>query len=430
MASESKQIKQAAKSLHGLQAQQAKSVRQIGSWRGKLDSATRKMQNREVKMAQLEQQVYGLRNPGGQPVAQYTKGLRPARVIINSKSTGFDKEIGSADNLVAKLRAHGIQAQVHMKTSSRGVRQWVREAVANDEALIIAVGGDGTIEDVALSLVGSRTVLGIIPAGNMNNLARGLGIPLDIEQACALLGAGIIRQIDVGRIQAADETKDTYFLETAGLGLGIAFPAGQNIKKGRWGRLPKEFRELFNLSLAPTQIELDNGQIVETTVKLVTVSNSPLFAMNNLIAPDARMDDGLFDLAVYDGLGDVELAKYFLSIASGTRVSNPNVRFYRTRHLRIRMHSAMPATADKAEITAQEEVEFDVIPRAISVIVGQGSALSWPVDAVHSVPPLTGAQTPSAKDKAVKHGKPTNGADHGQLEAPAPLSTPLMTTTL
>jgi diacylglycerol kinase family enzyme len=317
-----------------------------------------------------------------------------------------------------------------MKTSSRGVRQLVREAVDNDEALIIAVGGDGTIEDVALSLVGSRTVLGIIPAGNMNNLARELGIPLDIEQACALVGAGITRQIDVGRIQAADETKGTYFLETAGLGLGIAFPAGQNIKKGRWGKLPKEFRELFDLSLAPTQIELDNGQIVETTVKLVTVSNAPLFAMNNLIAPDARMDDGLFDLAVYDGLGDVELAKYFLSISSGNRVSNPNVRFYRTRHLRIRMHSAMPTTADKEEITAQGEVNFDVIPRAISVIVGQGSGLGWPVDAVHSVPPLTGAQTPSVKDKAIKHGKPTNGADHGQAETPAQLSTPLMTAAL
>ena len=238
------------------------------------------------------------------------------------------------------LRAHGIQAEVYLKTSGKAVRQWVREAVDKNEALVIAVGGDGTIEDVALSLVGSRTALGIIPAGTMNNLARGLGIPLDIEQACALLGAGITRQIDVGCIRATDKAKRTYFLETAGLGLAIALPAGQNIKKGRWRKLPADFRKMFDLSAAPTQIELDNGEKIETKVKLVTVSNAPLFGLNNLIAPDAKMDDGLFDLAVYDGLSDLELAEYFLSTANGQRVSNPNVRFYRTRRVHIRSQQA------------------------------------------------------------------------------------------
>ena len=212
----------------------------------------------------------------------------------------------------------------------------MREAVDNNEALVIAVGGDGTIEDVALSLVGSRTALGIIPTGTMNNLARGLGIPLDIEQACALLGAGITRQIDVGRIRATNKPKRPYFLETSGLGLSIALPAGQNIKKGLLGKLPEDFRKMFDLGAPPTQIELDNGEKIETKVKLVTVSNAPLTGLNNLIAPDAKMDDGLFDLAIYDGLNDLELAKYFLSTANGQRVSNPNVRFYRTRRVHIR----------------------------------------------------------------------------------------------
>jgi diacylglycerol kinase (ATP) len=269
-----------------------------------------------------------------------------------------------------------------------------------------------------LSLVGSRTALGIIPTGSMNNLARGLGIPLDIEQACALLGAGITRQIDVGCIRATEKAKRTYFLETAGLGLAIALPAGQNIKKGLWGKLPAAFRKMFDLGAAPAQIELDNGEKIETKVKLVTVSNAPLTGLNNLIAPDAKMDDGLFDLAVYDGMSDIELAKYFLSTANGQRVSNPNVRFYRTRRVHIRSHQEMPATSDKDEIPAQEELDIEVIPRAINVIVGQGSGLNWPVDAVHSVPPLTGAQAPSKSDQAAEQAKPTNGAEHGAPEAP------------
>ncbi len=419
MASETKKIKQGAKALHRLRDKQVKSVRRIGGLRGKLEKASRKMQILEGKMAQLEQHVHGLRAQVAQPkpVGKGGKGLRPARLIINPESGSFAKQIGSPEALVAMLRTHGIQAKVQLKTSTKAVRGWVRKAVDKKEALVIVVGGDGTIEDVALSLVGSSTVLGIIPTGTMNNLARVLGIPLDIDQACALVGAGITRQIDVGCIQTTDQVERTYFLETAGLGLAIALPAGQNIKKGLWGKLPAAFRKMFDLGAAPTQIVLDNGEKIETKVRLVTVSNAPLTGLNNLIAPDAKMDDGLFDLAVYDGMSDLELAKYFLSTANSTRVSNPNVRFYRTSRVQIRSNQEMPATSDKDEIPDVEELNLKMIPRAIRVIVGQGSGLDWPVDAVHSVPPLSGTQVLSKSDQAVEVVTPTNGAVHEALES-------------
>jgi diacylglycerol kinase (ATP) len=416
MASESKQIKKGVKALHRLQGKQAKSVGQIGRLRDKLEKASRKMQKLEAKTAQLEQRVHGLPSSNVQSNAKVAKGLRPACLIINPESGSFSQQIESPEKLVAMLRGHGIQADVHLKTSSKEIRHWVRQAVDKNEELVIAVGGDGTIEDVALSLVGSRTKLGIIPSGTMNNLARVLGVPLDIEQACALLGTGIIRQIDVGCIQASDQVERTYFLETAGLGLAIALPAGQNIKKGLWRKLPDAFRKMFDLGAVPTQIELDNGEKIETKVKLVTVSNAPLTGLNNLIAPDAKMDDGLFDLAVYDGMSDVELAKYFLSTANSQRVSNPNVRFYRTRRVHIRSQQELPATSDKDEIPDQEELDLKVIPRAIRVIVGQGSGLNWPVDAIHSVPPLTGKQFPSKSDQTAEKVEATHAAENRVLE--------------
>jgi YegS/Rv2252/BmrU family lipid kinase len=419
-------MRQSVKTLRCLQGQQAKSIRRIGDLRGRLEKASRKMQKLEAKTVRVERRVYQLRNSGGQPVAEYAQSLRPARVVINPKGGSFAQQVGSPEKLVARLRAHGIQAEVRVKTSGREVHEWVREAVDQHEELVIAAGGDGTIEDVGLSLVGSRTTLGIIPAGTMNNLARGLGIPLDIEQACALLGTGLTRQIDIGCIRATDQTKRTYFMETAGLGLAIALPAGQNVKKGRWGKLPENFRRLFDLSALPIEIELDDGQKVETKVKLVTISNAPLYALNNLIAPDAKMDDGLFDLAVYDGLSDLELAQYFLSTANGQRVFNPNVHFYRTRRLHVRSRQEMPTTSDKDELPAQAALDFEVIPRAISVIVGHGAGLNWPVDAVHSIPPLAGAQAPSKNDQVVERVKPTNGTGHGVPEPQAQPSVPAM----
>jgi diacylglycerol kinase family enzyme len=166
---------------------------------------------------------------------------------------------------------------------------------------------------------------------------------------------------------------------------------------------------MFEQDSKPIKIELDDGERIETQVQLVTVSNAPLFGLNNLIAPDAKMDDGLLDLAVYDGLNDLELAAYFLKTAGGTRVSNPNVRFYRTRRVQIRSHEEMPDTSDKDELPDRKVLDFELIPRAISVIVGQGSGLVWPVDAVTSVPPLTGAQGQPKNDPAAEPAKPANG---------------------
>jgi len=420
MTSELKQIKKPAKALHRLQGQQVEGVREIGGLRRKLEKRNRQMHTREAEMAELERQAYTPGTSDGQPAAGGPKRLRPARLIINPDSGSFAKLAESPEKLVAILRAHGIQAEVYLKTSSKEVRAWVREAVKKNEALVIAVGGDGTIDNVAGELVGSRTVLGIIPTGTMNNLARDLGIPLDIEQACALLGTGITRQIDVGHVRSDGKSKGSHFLEAAGIGLAVALPAGQNVKKHRWHKLPEAFRKLFELGPAPIEIEFENGETITTQVQLVTVSNAPLFALNNLIAPEAKMDDGLFDVAVYDGLSDLELAAYFLQTANGQRVSNPNIRFYRTRRVQIRSQAALPETSDATEHPAQSVLDIELIPRAISMIVGQGAGLAWPVEAVTSVPPLTGAQTKPKNEPDVMPAKPTNGKVHVAPTNPSP----------
>lgn len=424
MVSERKQIKQTNKALHRLQAEQTKSVRHIGGQRARLENSSRKMQSLESKAAKLEQHLHGLRNPGGEPLAQFAHGLRPARLIINPKGGTFAAQVGSPERLVAMLRAHGIQAEVYLKTSGRAVRQWVREAIDNEESLVIAVGGDGTIEDVALTLVGSRVTLGIIPAGTMNNLARELGIPLDIEQACALLGTGLTRQIDVGSIRANGKSKHTYFLETAGLGLAIVLPVGQAVKKGRWGKLPSLLRKLFAQKPGPVEIELDNGEKIMVNSQLVTVSNAPLYALNNMIAPEARMDDGLLDVAIYDGMNVVELASHFEKTLKSRRVDNPNVRFYRTRRVHIRSREEIAEVADGlVPVPARDKdqhlgptiLNFEVLPRAINVIVGQGPALNWPVDAVKTTPPMTGKQSTSHSVNAAEQHTNTESQDAGAL---------------
>jgi diacylglycerol kinase family enzyme len=241
----------------------------------------------------------------------------------------------------------------------------------------------------------------------MNNLARSLGIPLDLDQAAALLSTGITRQIDAGRIRADEKSHVEYFLETGGTGLALVWPVGQSIKKGRWGKLLGQFSKIFEHAQADTTIELDDGQKIITNGGLVTVSNAPLFGVNNLIAPEAKMDDGLFDVAVYDNMTKIELSSYFLKTTNGKRAYNPNVRFYRARWVRLSCTQPFSSVSDKDELIDKKDLKIEVVPAALSMIVGQGAALSWPVDAVTAAPPLSGAQA------APKNGNNGNGNGNG-----------------
>jgi len=191
--------------------------------------------------------------------------------------------------------------------------------------------------------------------------------------------------------------------------LAVALPVGQAARKGRWSKLPAALQKLFAQKPGPVEVEFDSGQKIMVNSQLVTASNAPLYALNNLIAPDAKMDDGMLDVAVYDGMSSVEIADHFQKTLKSQRVDNPNIRFYRTHKVHIRANRELPDVADKDELPAQDVLDFEILPRAIKVIVGQGTALTWPVDAVKSIPPLTGKQS-----------QPKNEGENDQPAAEAP----------
>ena len=274
---------------------------------------------------------------------------------------------------------------------------------------MIVAGGDGTIEEVASELVGSETTLGIIPTGTMNNLARCLGVPLDIELACALLGMGVTRRIDVGRVVSKDKTQSEYFLEAAGFGLSaIVVSAGQALEKGHWAALPHAVRKYFETQPELIRIELDDDKLLNVHTQIVTVSNSPLLGDNILIAPDAKMDDGYFDIAIYDGMTKTDLLQHFIASTKGQHSDDSKVKFYRARRVHIRAQQALNAAADKETLRAKHiELEIEIVPHALSVVVGKGIGLSIPVESAPTAPPLTGkqAETPVTQPPSSNNGE-------------------------
>lgn len=418
MISEKKQSKLAAKTLRKLQSEHRQVAQKAEAARRQFEKRSRKLRTLETKMAVLEPQAHlpNLQSPNA--TALKPKQLLPARLIFNPKSGDGEQRLEPLEGLVERLRRHGISAEVFVKTSGKLARQWAREAVENKEELVIVAAGDGTVEDVASQLVGSKTALGILPIGSFNNLAHALGIPFDLEQASALIGAGITRPIDVGYIQGEKKSECEYFLETAGLGLAVAFPAGENIRKGHWGKLPDEFRQLFKQQETPITLQLDTGERIETCVRFVTISNAPLYGLNYLIAPDAKMDDGVLDIAVYDNLSEADLASHLLKTAHGTRVDDPRIRFYRSRKVQIQASAGIPAISDKKEVPESSVLQIELLPRALNAIVGNGPALTWPVSTVPTVMPLAGKPEPIPNKENANNGVSTHTLADSASELP------------
>jgi diacylglycerol kinase (ATP) len=137
---------------------------------------------------------------------------------------------------------------------------------------------------------------------------------------------------------------------------------------------------------------------VEARTRMVTVSNSPLLGTNLLVAPGAKMDDGLLDVCLYDGMGQLELTKIFAQASRGEAV---DLKIYRARRIRITSDEPVVASAEVELARPRRVVEIEVVPRALSVIVGNGIGLSVPVESAPKATMLGPAPPPNPNGSEV-----------------------------
>jgi YegS/Rv2252/BmrU family lipid kinase len=232
--------------------------------------------------------------------------------------------------------------------------------------LIIAAGGDGTIHAVANGLVGSNSIMGIIPTGTMNNLAHSLNIPDTIPDACTSIATGETRTIDMGKVN------DRVFLEVAGVGLEAAlFPAAEEIKHhGFFSTVHGAVKGLKTLlDFKPTRLSISNrrGRHLYTALQ-VTICNAPFYGAHLQVAPMIRMDDGLLDIFVYRDFSKLEYLRHAISISHGRRPYQPKIEHLRLKSMHIDAAQALEIHAD-GEVIGNTPASVTVLPKALRVRV-------------------------------------------------------------
>src|ERR1700730_8586339 len=272
-----------------------------------------------------------------------------------------------ADNIeavITALRTQGFDIEQPEAKTRDAMAGLVRE-YATKVDLVIAVGGDGTLNAVLQGLIGTKLPLGIIPLGTANDLCKTLEIPLDVAGACDVIARGFTRKIDVGRVNG------TCYFNEASIGLSVALCRRLTAQaKKRFGRLAL-FYEAIGIMIRMRRFRAivkvnDDREIALHTAQL-TIGNSRNFG-GLLATEDASIDDRRLDLY------SVEFRhwwSYFEALISLLRHRYDDVKSGFTLHARryeVRTGRPMRIEAD-GEIVSKTPAVYEVVPLAVTVIV-------------------------------------------------------------
>lgn len=270
-----------------------------------------------------------------------------AKLIANPGAGKPEESAKQLELATRYLQQNGIKVDVALAKPKKEATPLAKQAVKDGYKTVIAMGGDGTLEAVLRGVVGSKARLGIIPTGTQNNMAKSLGIPQTIEEACTLIASRNTRKLDVGQVKVKNGKK-LYFFELTAIGLVAAlYPDAKKLADGKLSTLKDAALTLIHHEPeSKVYLTLDDESKIEIETMLVVVSNAPMFGVNFLVAPDASLTDGLLDISVYPNFSKTELLAYYAKIRDEGYSANEKVQRYRARKLEIKAIPKMDVMAD------------------------------------------------------------------------------------
>ena len=241
------------------------------------------------------------------------------------------------------------------------------EAVQSGQQLVVAVGGDGTVNEVARALVGTDAALGIIPCGSGNGLARHLHIPMNPRKAIEILNQGRIRRIDTLTVNG------TPCFCTAGVGYD-AFVSEEYAKEPTRGLVTyvrKAVENWFDYTPEQYLIETEEGMFSRTALA-ITCANANQWGNGFHVAPKASLTDGLIDVTIIHPIKPLNALPMPVQILGYSFDKNPGVETFKTSGLTIRRATPAPLHIDGEPQSGTRDITIALRPASLSVLCGDG----------------------------------------------------------
>jgi YegS/Rv2252/BmrU family lipid kinase len=329
------------------------------------------------------------------------KNVTPARIrseapgtvlIVNPNSRG-GLTGRNWDELRAKMeKILGSGINVYFSKRQGKGTTLARDLLHKGFDMVVVVGGDGTINEVAngffeeaIGMYGSElrpinpdAVIGIIPCGTRNLVAKSLGLPLDVIQCCQNLVEGSVRRIDVIRVSATNpgdgsRTPPRIFLNAAEVGVGAEIIDRSKKVRGRVkSRLVSTVAAVISTLPAYESNSCDlfiDGHKKSVSMTMGVVANGKFLGGGFMVAPKANVSDGLLDLVVLKDSGSLKMLNGLISIKSGNYDGKDNILHAKARKVRIKPKERKVTVTIDGEPIGVLPATFQTFPKALKIVV-------------------------------------------------------------
>ena len=294
---------------------------------------------------------------------------RPISIVaIINPISGAGADHAAANRRIALVHAEaerrGLSVEIHLTERAGHARDLAASSAAANVDLVIVWGGDGTLNEAGAGLIGSKTVLALVPAGSGNGLAAALGTPRDPRAALAAAFDGETRTIDAGLMAGRP------FFNIAGIGfdarVATLFNARGAGRRGGWPYVVIGVREAWRYVAAEYVVDLD-GDRRQVRALLIAFANGREYGIGARIAPLAQLDDGLLDATIVEERPTLTRFWHARHMALGTPHLAPSVHVRQVRQATVDAEFPMEFHVDGEPGLIQGPVEVRILPGALKV---------------------------------------------------------------
>src|ERR687898_1121962 len=235
-----------------------------------------------------------------------------------------------------------------------------------EEVLVAAVGGDGTVHEVAAACINTGRVMGVLPVGSGNCYVQALGVGTNLERALEILLRGKTRVVDAGEVNGV--------LFNDGLGIGFDAEVATRVARaprylGGFGRYLWSVLQLLpGFQCREVTLKLDGEEVIESKTILVAVALGTTYGGRFKLAPTSRLDDGLFDVVWSEELGRAEAASLIPAVLRGSHLKYPKIHLARAREVEVDFREATLAHVEGEILAPARTFRARVLPEALRVV--------------------------------------------------------------
>lgn len=289
--------------------------------------------------------------------------MKKIRIIINPISgSGKQKK---AEYAIRKLIDNQLfESEILYSQHAGHLSLLAKEAVEKNYDAVVVIGGDGSVNEAAQSLIGTKTALGIIPIGSGNGLARFLKIPMNIAKAVLRINQFQQKQIDTARI---NEYK---FVNLAGIGFDaqVAKQFDLSNKRGFWNYAKISLKEYFDYREKLYKISID-GNAIETSAFMIVFANSNQFGNDFVIAPQANIDDGRLDICIIQKPKLYQIPNFLIDILRKKAHTSHLIKTYKAKEIKLEMNKKTVLNIDGEAVEQDTNLHIEVNHLSLSVII-------------------------------------------------------------